>query len=554
MGERAGALVPCFGTGGEGPRASSDRGSPRRTRARGTDQQRDEDPEGPPRLAVARPNRQPRSEPGTRAAQAGLATTRHALAAALATILLSLLVASRLALLGAGFWNDEAFTALFFVDRGPEAILRGDYIPNDHVLFNLLTWYATEALGRREVVYRLWSVIPGVLSAAALTEWTRRRLGIAVALAFLLLVATSPLHLELTVQARGYGLGFAAMSLLLAGAAGRSRGGPPRFGVVAGAGLLGITTLPVFVLPFLGECAFLCTRPKGRAKALATVAAVGIASFAFYLPLLDAILASSGQDFGTMAAWTDVLAGPYRDLFSSWVDRMATGVPRPLGATVFWAIAGLGIADLTRRGDRLLAGTLVAPVLATYVSLAALNLQYVPRFVSYLLPPAALLLAMGLVAIGRRATHSLPRSLRGIAAALLVAAALVLAADGARVAAEWSRTPLETYREALDVARHTGLRNVVVNSRFSAGFEWYRGGLRLTYPDPEALSALLCRRDQRFVFIDYPLYGRPFDATCLRERGIEPTVVRQRAGGTLGWMSVWVVTDKASEVDLTRGR
>jgi len=463
-------------------------------------------------------------------------------------------VASRLLLLDAGLWNDEAFTAHFFVDRGPDAILRGDYIPNDHVLFNLLTWHATEALGRREFVYRLWSVIPGVLSAAAFAEWTRRRLGVAVALAFLLLVAASPLHLELTVQARGYGLAFAAMSLLLAGAAGRSRNGPPRHGLVALAGILGTWTLPVFVLPFLGECAFLLGRPKSRARTLATVAAAGLASLAFYLPLLGALLASSRQDFGARAAWTDVLAGPYRDLFSSWVDRMATGVPLPLGATVFWAIAGLGIADLARRDDRLLAGTLVAPLLVTYASLAALRLQYVPRFVSYLLLPAALLLATGLVATGRWAASRLPASMHGLARALLLAATLGIVADGGRLALEWSRTPLEAYREALAVARRTGLGDVVVNSRFSAGFEWYRGGLRLFFPEPKTLSALLCSRDQRFVFIDYPLYGEPYDATCLEQRGLEPTVLRQRAGGELGRMAVWTVTDEETVLDLRRKR
>jgi hypothetical protein len=461
---------------------------------------------------------------------------------------------SRLLLLDAGLWNDEAFTAHFFVDRGPDAILRGDYIPNDHVLFNLLTWHATEALGRREFVYRLWSVIPGVLSAVAFAEWTRRRLGVAVALAFLLLVATSPLHLELTVQARGYGLGFAAMSLLLAGAAGRGPSGPPRFGLVAGAGILGTWTLPVFVLPFLGECAFLLGRSKGRAKTLATVTAVGVASLAFYLPLLGAILASSGQDFGSRAEWTDVLAGPYRDLFSPWVDRAATGIPLPIGAAVFWAIAGLGLVDLSRRDDRLLAGTLLAPLLVTYASLAALRLQYVPRFVSYLLLPAALLLASGLVAAGRRAASRLPASVHGLARILLLAATLGIVADGARLALDWSRTPLETYREALALARRTGLGDVVVNSRFSAGFEWYRGGLRLFFPDPDTLSALLCRRDLRFVFVDYPLYGRPYDATCLEQRGLEPTVLRQRAGGQLGRMSVWTMTDEESVLDLRRER
>ncbi|MFM7736422.1 MAG: hypothetical protein ACKPBU_10655, partial [Alphaproteobacteria bacterium] len=83
---------------------------------------------------------------------------------------------------------------------------------------------------------------------------------------------------------------------------------------------------------------------------------------------------------------------------------------------------------------------------------------------------------------------------------------------------------------------------------------WYGAGLRLVFPDPNALSALLCRRDQRFVFIDYPLRGRPFDPRCLRERGIPRVLVPQRAGTPDGEMSVWTVTDKSSEIDLRSGR
>ncbi|MFM8412590.1 MAG: hypothetical protein ACKOCT_20250, partial [Alphaproteobacteria bacterium] len=207
-------------------------------------------------------------------------TGRRVATAAVATALLAFLVASRAMLLRAGLWNDEAFTALFFIDRGPDAILRGDYIANDHVLFNLLTWYATESFGREEFVYRLWSVVPGVLAIGALAEWTRRRLGVAVALSFLLIASTSPLHLELAVQARGYGLGFAAMAMLLVAAAGRAGTVPPLPVLFAMAGIVGIWTLPVFVLPFLGEAAFLVSRPGARGRTLGAVAAVGLASIA----------------------------------------------------------------------------------------------------------------------------------------------------------------------------------------------------------------------------------------------------------------------------------
>jgi hypothetical protein len=111
--------------------------------------------------------------------------------------------------------------------------------------------------------------------------------------------------------------------------------------------------------------------------------------------------------------------------------------------------------------------------------------------------------------------------------------------------------PLEGYREALDVARRTGIADIVTNSQFTAGFDFYSRGLRMHYPPLEVLPPLLCDSEGPFVYIDYPLRGPVVDLACLRKRGIVPTMIPQRAGGKPGQMSVWVVADDVRRLGRT---
>ncbi|MDG2305285.1 MAG: hypothetical protein P8R42_11645 [Candidatus Binatia bacterium] len=164
---------------------------------------------------------------------------------------LGLLFYTRLAGLGQSFWHDEVWSVLKFIDPGP-AVIFSEYIPNNHMLFSLLAWGTTRFLPGGEVTYRLWGVVPSLLAVVLLVHWLWRREGPTVAALFSLLVLTSPLHLDYAREARGYGLAFlASAGILWAGdsiLASRGRQSVAAFGL---AGLLGILTLPVFVLPFV---------------------------------------------------------------------------------------------------------------------------------------------------------------------------------------------------------------------------------------------------------------------------------------------------------------
>ena len=75
------------------------------------------------------------------------------------------------------FWDDEAETVVRYIDRGPAGFYSSaNYTTNNHVLYSLLSWVTINILGRHEPTYRIWSVIPAIVSAVLLVVWARRRL------------------------------------------------------------------------------------------------------------------------------------------------------------------------------------------------------------------------------------------------------------------------------------------------------------------------------------------------------------------------------------------
>ena len=128
------------------------------------------------------------------------------------------LVWSRLVGLDRSLWHDEIVTVVDYVRRGPGEILdRPD--PINHELFGMLAWATTSVVGESEIALRLWSVVPFVARRRARHGLAprpprRARPGIL----FLFLATASPLLLDISRQARGYGLAFLAMSVVVVAA------------------------------------------------------------------------------------------------------------------------------------------------------------------------------------------------------------------------------------------------------------------------------------------------------------------------------------------------
>jgi hypothetical protein len=467
-------------------------------------------------------------------------------ALALLCVIAAIIFWSRTSGLTFGFWNDEAFSVRWFIERGPLEIFLGAGVPsvhslNNHRLFSLLAWATSSVLGTSEVVYRLWAVLPGIASALAVILWSARRIGPWVAVAVGVLVATAPLHVEVSTEARGYGLGLLAEAMILIGSVRAADGDRPRggFSWLALGGLVGVFTLPVFALPFTVEAGVLLFVRRRRLAALAIIAAVGVASIAFYWPVLALIAEAGQQDFGPLVTWRTLFVGPYRDLAGGSLALIAPGVPELLRAASFAALMGLACLGLWRRGERLLLLLLVGPVLGTYAGLAMLGAHVVPRYVSYLLLHLLVLAAIGLVELAEVTARS--RLLRaGVIAALILCAGLALARFRL-LELERLSGPIEGYRDALEVARKAGLPIVVTDSRFAAGFDYYGRDLAVRFPSDDELQDLFCREAEPFVYVHYPLYGREVDLKCLYGRSPRVVAIPQRAGGPAGWMTVYVV-------------
>ena len=146
----------------------------------------------------------------------GLATASIVATVAAYAVLGAALVWSRLFGLGHSFWTDEILMIEGYVRQGPRFILTGASI--NHELMALLSWDVSSVVGESEVGLRLLSVMPFLAGVVLVTAWLHVRLGALSGVLFLFLATVSPLLLDITRQARGYGLAFLAMSVVVVAA------------------------------------------------------------------------------------------------------------------------------------------------------------------------------------------------------------------------------------------------------------------------------------------------------------------------------------------------
>ena len=476
--------------------------------------------------------------PGVKRRGAATATALARLLPAVIVALAGLLLLwSCLLPLTHGLWNDEAYSALEYIRPGPSGIF-GHYIPNDQILFELLAWATTNLLGDfSEPAIRLWSVGPAIGAGMVTTWWLWRRLDAWVAAIFAVLAAAAPLYLDLSIQARGYGLGFLAAALMLIATDlliwRRRRRDLLLF---TGSAIVGIWTLPVFVLAFLPLAGLLMTRQPLRRTALLAVLGVGTASLLFYLPVIGDVVKSSGQHFGTQLPWYGFVSGPLKDLIAPSVAFLLPGASLAASEVIGGCLIIAGFVVLWRRPERFLALGLVAPTLFSYLFLDVARLYEASRYVSFLELPLLVLCAAAVVEVGR--VLAKVRIGRPLAIAGAVAFSL-LALGRAEISSSVSaQIPLENFKEAAQLVNASGISNVVSNSTKRVGFDYYFGTGRVHFQTPAELQSLFCSNAAPFVYLEHGLSPLA-DTTCLRQRGAIPIRVPQQ---TRSYVAVWLVT------------
>jgi hypothetical protein len=453
----------------------------------------------------------------------------------------AVLLWTRLLELDVSFWHDEVFTVVQYSSRGPDAIFFGESEPNNHVLYSLLSWATTRVLGESEETYRLWSAVPGISAVAGLGWWSSRRLGVPTAAAFVILAVTSRVHLDLSTQARGYGLAFLAAALMLIAADRVSLTGTKRaVAAFAGAGLLGICTLYVFALAFAGQTLVLLAKRAVRRRVVAASTAVGFAALAFYSPLLDDI--ADRQPRGQVLALYEVVTQPLKDLAVPNVQLLfSTDSLLPFYVAIAAVLAGIGGITVWRRAGHFLALALVVPPLFTYLTLAVAGIAVQARYGSYLLFHVLLLIATGVAELGGGLARV--RALRPVT---IVAGLLLAFFACARILDESARRqdlPLENFKDVAEVVDGTGIQAVVTDSSRPAGLRYYIGDDRLRVLRRTHVERLLCNSSGPLVYIRQPLippYVPPADPSCLVSRGATRVRIEQRGYGDL--IDVWVIT------------
>lgn len=323
------------------------------------------------------------------------ATVRWLVVSAYAALGAALLV-TRTVGLHRSLWHDEVIALVRFIREGPRTILAGPDL--NHELFALLAWATTSLTGESEIALRIWSVVPFALGVAVVTLWLHARRGALSALLFAGLATFSPLLLDVSRQARGYGLAFLAMAVLVVVALEALRTGRTwTITVACAAGIVGSCTLPQFGIAFATTGAVLVSDPRLRRRATIGLALALAGIGAFYTPHLAQVRDSSQIEDGSRIGTLELLVAPFHHVLIPallWID----------GTVVVASLAWLPLVGLT--------GALVAmspllrelrPALAvssaivvTVVVLWLAQAFVIPRYLSYLLVPFFMLLATGM--------------------------------------------------------------------------------------------------------------------------------------------------------------
>ena len=450
-----------------------------------------------------------------------------------------LLCASRLFGLGRGYSSDELMTVRDYVREGPYEIFVGHYVPNNHQLFSILGWATSELVGESEVALRLWSTVPFIAGVIVVTAWLHVRLGAPSGLLFLFLATASPLLLDITRQARGYGLAFLAMGVLVVAALEAARS-PRAWTIIAfcSAGVVGTWTLPHFGIAFAATGLVLLTKRELRQPTAIGLMASFLVIIAWYTPHLDDLVASSRQDYGARIDGAWVVTAPIDQILMPglrWIDEVL--VAPGLGALVIVAALGLliGSSPLLRSRDSTL--ILGAGVVATVVTLWLTRTHVAPRFFSFLLVPLLVLLASGIAAILSRSATSRRAGVRTVLAVTTVGLVAVISAPYVEMV---TRLPRESIH---DVAATIGTvappsAPVFAYVPYPRDLEFYLGRPVETPRTPDQLRRI-CHAPRDVVFVSQPWLLPQVTVSCTQRTGARHLRFAQYARGEE--VNVWLI-------------
>ena len=457
-------------------------------------------------------------------------------ASAVYGLLALVLVSTRFIGLDSSLWHDEVVAVVEFIRVGPGEILAGPDL--SHELFGILAWATSSTVGESEVALRLWSVVPFLLGVAVVTVWLHARFGALAGVLFLFLATASPLLLDISRQARGYGLAFLAMSVMLVAALEASRTSRGWYlAAFCVAGIVGTCTLPQFGIAFVATGVTLIADPRLRRRAAFGVGISLAAIAAWYAPHIGEVRGASRIEDGVQIGALELIVSPFQHVLIPaflWIDGTV------IVASLVWIPLVLLIAVVMASSpllrDRRSAVIVCSGVVATLVVLWLAEAYVIPRYLSFLLVPLFVLLASGMSAILHRAT-SRPALVRTLACAAIVG---IVGFTFLSVIFDVVRYPREAYRDAARAVERETLPStpILAYVRNPEGLYFY-----LDRPiralDSSDVDTTVCDSQELVAFVTQPFGIPDVEVSCLDRVGARHFRARQYARG--GEMNVWLV-------------
>jgi hypothetical protein len=452
-------------------------------------------------------------------------------------VLGAVLLGSRVIGIDRSFWHDEIVTVRDFIEPGPREIVAGELL--NHELYSLLAWLTSVAVGLDETALRMWSVAPFIAGVIVVVTWLHIRLGAPSAIAFLFFASCSPMLLDVTRQARGYGLAFLAMAVLVVAALEAARSGDGWTVVTfCLAGVAGSFTLPNFAVAFIATSIVLMIDRRLRARVLFGLVASVVALFALYVPHLGAAEEASREEYGAWIGATGLITAPIDQILLPALLRL-DGAP-PVASLAWLPVVALFVIPmlssplLKKRQTALI--LCVGPV-TTVVALWAVGTYVVPRYLSYLLVPLLMLLATGCASVLSRLGSSRP----GARTLVVVMILAVVAVAFIGAASQVLRKPREAHRDAAAAVRAmlpAGAPIYAYMLQPTDVAHYVRGPVR-ALTSPEAVDAVACTETQTVALVTQPWRVRALGTPCDGRAGLRRVRLEQYARG--GHIDVWFI-------------
>jgi hypothetical protein len=461
---------------------------------------------------------------------------------ALVTIAVTYIV-SRAFGLDQSLWEDEMYTVNRYISRGWRAVFDPElYRSNNHPLYSLIGWLLFSTFDESEVLLRLVSVLPATAAAVLLGYWIWLHYGRAAGIAFAFLITLSPMHFEELRQARGWGLALLGATIVLVASLdihdSEEVTWPHIAWFVSGA-LIGIWTIHALALPFAVHGILLLVSRRERWRLAAGGLVVAAASVIFYWPLRSAIRdpaavrsreGASGSIRDGFVTFDNLLIEPFDRLITPVFDLV---FPTTVALLIALLLAIGGATSLVRKRAWGNLMHFVLPLAVVFFGLALREADIWDRYVSFLLPHA-----LGLTALGcSMVWSSMSRNNGRVSFSIVSLLALWMILGFGRFAVPIISTPQENFKGTAALIEAAAPLQAGYTHTVVSEFNFNLDSMKLEEISLEEFFERSCTEVGPAVFVDYPRRLPPADTSCLEQRGVR-IVPSQRQSPAI---NVWFV-------------